>query len=392
MLRNQEMRQEKYMNRNQVRVLIALTFGTILTAMVYAQAPSRLVGSVTAISGHALTIQPNTGAAVTVNVNGNARILRTEPGAKTLAGAAAISLTDIAVGDRVLAIVKDGSATTVIAMKKADIAQKQNEEAADWQRRGAGGIVKSVDIANGTVAITSGARTLTIHTTSQTVVRRYSPDSAQYADSKPSNLQAIRPGDQLRVRGDRSADGAEIKADNIVAGSFRNIAGLVVGVKASDNAMTVRDLATKKPVTIHISPQTQMHKLSAESAQTIAASLKPAGGSAGNGQSRSPAQAAKPGAPASAGGGLSGRALSQLIDSAAPISLSALRKGDAVMIVATMGTPDSATAVRVLAGVEPILTASPSSGQNLFAASWSLGSGGSGDGGTGGGDQGGGPQ
>lgn len=378
--------------RNEVRLSIALLFSLVLTAAVYAQGPSRLVGSVTAISGHTLTIKPDSGASVAVEVSDTARILRTVPGAKTLAGATAISLTDIAIGDRVLAILKGGSATTVIAMKQSDIAQKQSEEAADWQKRGAGGIVKSVDVANGTVAITSGGRTLTIQTTPQTIIRRYSTDSARFADSKPSNLQAIRPGDQLRVRGDRSADGSDVQADEIVAGSFRNIAGLILNVKPADNTMTVRDLVTKKPVTIHITPQTQMHELSAEIAQTIAAQLKPASSAAGNGQHGPPAQMATPSAQNSANGAMSGRALSQMIRTAAPISSSALHKGEAVMIVATMGTPNSANAVTLLAGVEPILTASPSGTQNIFSASWSLGSGGSGGQGSSGGDQGGGDQ
>lgn len=379
------------MSRNQVRTPIALLFSMVLTVAVYAQAPSRVLGSVTAISGRTLTVKSDKGEPVTVEVSDTARIVRTEPGAKSLAGATAISLTDIAIGDRVLVIVNGGTATTVIAMRKADIAQKQSEQAADWQKRGAGGIVKTVDASSGIVTIASGVRTLTIHTTPQTIIRRYSPDSASFADSKPSALQAIHPGDQLRVRGDRSADGSTIKADEIVAGSFRNIAGLVLNVKSADNAMTVRDLATKKTVTIHITPQTQMHKLSAESAQMIAARLKPAGGAAGNGQHRASAQPATSAAQG-ASGGSSGRALSQMIRDAAPISLSALRKGDAVMIVATMGTPDSANAVTLLAGVEPILTASPSSGQNMLSA-WSLGSGGSGGGGgSGSGDQGGGPQ
>ena len=44
------------------------------------------------------------------------------------------------------------------------------------------------------------------------------------------------------------------------------------------------------------------------------------------------------------------------------------------MVVATQGTPDAATAVTLLAGVEPILTASAT--QNMFSASWNLGGGG----------------
>lgn len=46
------------------------------------------------------------------------------------------------------------------------------------------------------------------------------------------------------------------------------------------------------------------------------------------------------------------------------------------MIVATQGTPEAATAVTLIAGVEPILTAPSSASQSMFSASWNLGGGG----------------
>jgi hypothetical protein len=54
------------------------------------------------------------------------------------------------------------------------------------------------------------------------------------------------------------------------------------------------------------------------------------------------------------------------------MALTDLQKGDAVMIVSTEGSATKpAEAVTLLAGVEPILTASPSSVQS-FLTPWSL--------------------
>jgi hypothetical protein len=65
------------------------------------------------------------------------------------------------------------------------------------------------------------------------------------------------------------------------------------------------------------------------------------------------------------------------------VSLSELNKGDAVMLVATEGTAGSGpTAITLLAGVEPILTAAPP-GMNAAAtvlSPWNLGQGGGGGG------------
>jgi hypothetical protein len=50
------------------------------------------------------------------------------------------------------------------------------------------------------------------------------------------------------------------------------------------------------------------------------------------------------------------------------------------MIVATSGSPDSATAIRLVAGVEPMLQASATGSQNMFSSAWSgLGGGSTGD-------------
>jgi len=359
---------------------------------------NRILGSITAIDGKSLTIKPDTGAPSTVTVSDTARLLRTAPGAKTLTGATPIQLSDLAVGDRVLVVLApaaDGAAataTTVIAMKQGDIAQKQQADEADWQHRGTGGLVKSVDAAANTVTVVAGPRTIVIHATPQTIVRHYALDSIKFSDARASTLDQIHPGDQLRARGDRSADGTEFTAEEIVAGSFRNISGTVVSVDAAANTVTVTDLATKKPVVIHVSSDSQMHKLPPTVAQGLANRLKNANGAAPPGNAR-PAAGAQASAPAAgesgatpagsgmrqgggAGGGARNGDLSQLLQRTPAVQLSELHKGDAVMIVATQGTPDAATAVTLLAGVEPILTASPSASQSMFSASWNMGGGG----------------
>ncbi|MBV8673026.1 MAG: hypothetical protein JOZ33_06300 [Acidobacteriaceae bacterium] len=370
-----------------------------------AQAPgsaaqtTRIVGTVSAMQGNTLTIKSDAGATSTVNATDSTRVLRAEPGAKSLSDATPAQLSDIAVGDRVLVSATTGDGGTpgtalrIIAMKQGDIAQRQKAEQADWQRRGIGGLVKSVDPAGSTITIAVGSRTVVIHTTPKTIYRRYDPCSIRFSDARPSSADQIRPGDQLRARGDRNADGSEFTAEEIVAGTFRNIAGTVLSVDEAANAVTVTDLATKRPVVIHINSDSQMHKLPQQMAEGLAARLKNANGTApggpgapgsasASGSAGSPPGGKLQGSAGPAGGGLGGQRsgdLSQMLQRTPTVQLSELHKDDAVMIVATQGTPDAATAVTLLAGVGPILSAPSSASQSMFSASWNLGGGGAAD-------------
>ena len=370
-------------------------------------ANNRVMGTVTSVSGNTVTVKTDAGASVSVNVPDTAKVLETAPGQKTLTGATKIAVSDMGAGDRVLMVVAGDppAASIVVVNKAADIAAKQQQQQADWAKRGVGGLVKSVDTTAGTVTVTQGTRTITIHTTPTTVIRRYAPDSVKFTDAQTSTLAAIQPGDQVQARGDKNADGSEATAEEIVSGSFRNIAGTVIATDTGGGTFTVKDLVTKKTVTIKTTPDSDMRKLDPQMAQLIAMRLRAAGGGAqpggnaggaanagGNGQGRPGAGGAGSGATGGNGqwrGGAGGQgsggagAMARLLQRSPEIHVADLHKGDAVMIVATSGSPDSATAIRLVAGVEPMLEASASGSQSMFSSAWSLG-GGSGD--QGGGD------
>lgn len=362
------------------------------------------VGTIKAISGNMLALVTDGGVELKVVLSTDAKLLRVPPGSKDLKEATPIQLSDLKEGDRILVrgnMGDDGKtfmAATIVAMKKEELAEKQAHEKEEWQRHGIGGLVKTVDAASGVVTIgttsAAGSKEVAVHATKSTVVRRYAPDSVKFDDAKISSLAAVKPGDQLRARGMRSADGTEFAADEIVTGSFRNIAGTILAVDAKAGAMTVSDLATKKPQEVRFTSDSEVRKLPQPMAQRIAMRLK--GVSPDASQSGvTGAPAAQPGAvPASGGagqgaagvlgGGSGGRGAGgdwQQLFSRLPASpLSEFQKGDAVMIVATSGESDSQpTVITLLGGVETILQASP---QGQAAASiltpWSLSSGGGG--------------
>jgi hypothetical protein len=366
--------------------------------------PVTFLGTVQTLSGSTITVKNDAGATMQVTVEDNARLLRIEPGQKTLTGASPFSLTDLQSGDRVMArgsASADGkslAATLLVAIKGADIAQKQEQEREDWQKHGTGGLVKAVDPAAGTVTVSTGAggtRTTVIHASPTTIVRRYAPGSVKFDQAVKSTVDQIKPGDQLRARGTRSADGATLEAEEIVSGSFLNLAGPIQAVNADASTITVTDSATKKPVVLSVTPDSEVKKLDPAVAQRLAARMSGGGAKRPDG---SAAPAASP-APAAAGSGTAGPAgdpshpsgrgaggpdFQQLLARSPSVALKDLQKGNMIIVVATAGqSAGSATAITVVAGVEPMLQASTSASQAMLSSSWNLGGGGGGEGGGG---------
>ena len=381
---------------------LALTAG-LAPMQASAAAPTRVLGTVTSVGNGTLTVKSSTGNSVTVTVNSTTRVLRLEPGQKTLSAATPIQLTDISTGDRALVSATAGTdntlvASLIVAMKESDIAARQRAEEEDWQRNGVGGIVKSVDPAGNTIVLASADHEITIQVPPSISIRKYAEDSVAFKDTQPSSLSAIQPGDQLRAKGTHSPDGSTVIANAIVFGDFQNIAGLVLSVDPSAKTLTLKNLATKKPVTLAVNDDSTLRELPARVAEFVAMRFqamkdkKNAEGDQGNQHPPKehpwrPRPGAGPTGPQPGGAG----GFNRILDRATPIQLSALHKGDAVMVVASKGSNGKpGTALTLISGVAPMFRASRKASQSMFSSSWSLGGGQSagGSGGSGGEQQG----
>jgi hypothetical protein len=356
---------------------------------------TRTAGTIKNTQTDSLTFTPDSGGEVTAKLSSSTKILRVPPGEKDLKNATPLQAQDLQPGDRVLVrgqASADGhsiAALAVIVMKQADVSAKQEHDREDWQKRGVGGLVTAADPAGGTITISSagtgGNHNIVIHTTKTTAARRYAPDSVKFDDARPAALDQIKPGDQLRARGSHNADGSEVMAEDIVFGTFRNIAGTVNAIDALSNSMTVQDLIGKGSVIVKIASDSQIKKLPPDIAQRIAMRLKGGTGEensqgTGSGQRPSP-----PGGNAAGGSSQSSRGdvqgqrsgggppdLQRFLSRLPNSTVADLQKGDAVMIVSTQSAdPGTVTAITVLAGVEPILTAAPTRSAMMLSP-WTL--------------------
>ncbi|HUZ93714.1 MAG TPA: DUF5666 domain-containing protein [Edaphobacter sp.] len=359
---------------------------TMSSTAIWAQvAAGPKIGTVATISGSAITLTTDSKQQITVTVDEGARVLQLAPGSKDLKSAQTITLGDIAKGDRILVSGKPGSdatsfmASRVILMKAQDIAQQHAKEEADWHTRGTGGLVSAVDEGTGAITVSIGAKKVAVQTSSATKFRRYAGGSVKFEDAQSSTLAEIHAGDQVRVLGMKSADGSSIQAEIVVSGSFLHLAGTIATIAAANGTFTIKDLATKKTMTVQVTADSNVRKLPPQAAARFATRAK-GDASAGHPGGARPAATAE-GASDSQGGEeqrrSAGMDLSQMLSRLPTESLSDLKVGDAVMIVASQQTPGSpdVSAVTLLSGVEPILSATPKGAAAMNLSPWQVGGG-----------------
>jgi len=316
--------------------------------------------------------------------------VRMAPGQTDLKTATAIQLSDVQVGDRMLAggtASDDGksvTATSAVIMRKSDVAEKQGRDREEWQKHGTGGVVKGVNIPAGTITLltgTLGTSTLTLQISKNTIIRRYAPDSWNIDDAKPGTLDQVKPGDQVNARGTRGEDGSEMDVAEMVSGTFRSVVATVISVDAANNNITLNDLLTRRPVTLKIASDSQMHQLPTMFAQRIAMRLKggtPAGAgatAAAGPPTRPQGGEARTGGDSAPGGARQGGPpdFQQMLNRMPAVTPGQLQKGDALWILATEGTAQApSTVIILLSGVEPILTAASPSAASTILSPWNL--------------------
>jgi len=355
--------------------LIALIAAIALNAPAQTKssaAHSQISGTVTNVNAasNQLSLKSDKGDAVEVATTDRTLVIRIPPGETDPKKGTKVPLSSLAPGDRAVVVGPEPAgntwnATAVLVMTKSDIASIQQKDQEDWQKRGVTGTVTALDPATKMITIKSGSHTYSVKPSEKTTWNRYSPDSGRFADSKPSSFAEVKSGDQLRVLGNKSADGASIEAEKIVFGSFRQIAATVSSIDATKGEMVVKDLATKKPLTLKIESDSTMKKLPEQAARMLARRYAP-------GAQQSATEAGAPGRGGRGGGGDAG----QMIDRLPAMPLAELKPGDAIMVSTTQGSePGRATVITLLAGVEPLLTASPTATRDIMSG-WNLGGGG----------------
>lgn len=363
--------------------IFAVTAGWSLGAAALAQMPAptpavvSVIGEVKAIEANQMIVRADTGVLFTVTLSDRTQYKRVAPGETSLAKAATITLADVGSGDRVLARGRGSAeqktvpALQVVVMSKADLAKKQEQDRAEWRRRGVSGIVASVNPS--TQEITVSSRTVTgvpqsviIPVTEKVMMRRYPPDTIpKYSEAKPSKFAEVKVGDQLRALGDKSTDGNRLTAEEVVFGTFRIAGGTVTAIDPATNQIKINDLQTKKPLTIILKPESVLRRFPEGGGMFAGGGMGPGAARPAPAQGQGPAQqqrpqGAGPGGPSQGNGparGGGGGNMADLLERLPIISIKDLKVGDTIIMSSLQGSdPTQLTAISLVTGVEPLLT------------------------------------
>ncbi len=290
------------------------------------------------------TVTTAAGSQVVVTLSDRTVYMRIPPGEKTKDKFIKITASDFAVGDSVFARGrmsddrKNLPALEFYVMSKGDIAEKKERERNEWSKRGIAGTVSAVNAETKEISVDArtaeGPKPITVATAADTKFRRYAPDSVRFGDAKSGSFADVKVGDQLRALGAKSADGSRFTPEEIVTGAFQTISGTITEIDADKKEVKIKDLQSQQPVTIVISNDSSMRRLTPEMITALA-----------------PPKPDAPKTPAKPSGDLQ-----EMFDQLPAFTLQELKPGDSILISSSKGTdPARITAIAVVSGVGPLL-------------------------------------
>ena len=376
------------------RLLTALTLALVASGWAAfgqtpaAQPANNVLGDVLTVDAAAkqIYLKTDAGAVVIVTVSDATRIMKNPPGETKLDKATPMQLSEVAAGDRVLALGRpsaDGKTLVgprvVVVNTKADISAKQEAERAEWRRRGIVGVVSALNPQAKEITVQTrgpqGPQPIVIPAGGASVrLTRYAPDSIKFSDRKPSTFEEVKVGDQLRAKGDKSEDGTHFTPEEIVTGSFRTSVGTVTAADASKNEITIKDAQTNQPLTVVVRPDSVLKQVPADAmAMMMGGGMGGPGGGpgaggagaggAGGGERRAvvtPGGQGQGGAqPAGQGQGprrMGRDFMQQMLERLPPVTLAELKPGTMIVVSSTVGAdPTRVTAIQLVSNIEPLV-------------------------------------
>ncbi|MDQ5846672.1 MAG: DUF5666 domain-containing protein [Acidobacteriota bacterium] len=361
------------------------TFGQVTdTGTATNATQSRVVGVVTGVDTATgrITVKSDAGEVTTINTSSTSSLMRLPPGETSAQKAAKIVLTDIAVGDRLFARGAlaadqksvDAKQVVVTGAAVASSGQDEQRQREEFRQRGLMGRITALNADKKEITVQSrgreGTGPITVSASDATRFFRYAPDSMDIKNALRVSFPELRVGDQLRALGNRSSDGTQFAAEEIIAGSMARIVGQVVSVNPAKNEITIKN-SQGQNIKVAIGARSSLRRVTPEAAASLEASrpARPAGDrqrrdrqASEAGQETAPRERRDGTARGAGGGGgggnwRGGRGFQDMLQSLPAITVSDLKKGDTVFVSGSEGAdPSHVTAIMLVTGDQAFMS------------------------------------
>ncbi len=344
----------------------------------------QLIGEITALDAGSgrVTVKTTAGKDVTFQIGDETSLLRIAPGERSLDKAEKITRSEVALGDRVLvrgggAAAASGQSFTarqLIVVSRQALDSRRDREREDWRSRGINGRITALNPSTQEVTVSTrsreGAQDVVVSLAGDAKVLRYAPDSVRREDARPGSFADLKVGDQLRALGERSADGARFKAEEVIAGAFSRARGTIVETNAERGEVTIKDEQTGKNLVVVVGKNSSVRRVPAEFVEEMARrreerqQRRAAEGNSPDGQqqgerrrreNREGGNAGEGGRQRRDGGGPGGGGaggFQRMFENLPAVTVADLKKGDIVMVTGTPGASDASrvTAITLVTG------------------------------------------
>ena len=337
--------------------------------------PTLISGDVVSITAEKIVLKTANGE-IEALLSDKTKYLRVPPENPSPSAATPSTFAEVGVGDKVIISVimpedkKNIPARSVYLMSKAAIDQRQQKDKDEWRTRGTVGKVVSYDLQTKVITISTramgGEKTIAVKPKENAEFYRYAPDSIEFSKATKSALINIEPNDEIRVLGDKNADGSEIQAEKIVTGGFKTSGGTIKSIDLEKKEIVITDSQTKKDIAITVSDNTILKQFPPEMAQRM--TMMQAGGgqggfrppTPGGGQNTpQPNPQPQPAGQTPTGQGQGGgmRQGGGFDDSRLPgIKIEYLKVGEAIGVLSSKNQePSRIKAIKLFSGVEPFI-------------------------------------
>lgn len=342
---------------------VLMAFAVVVSGQ--STAPDRVVGVVTAVdkATNQISVKADNGETKALVVSATSAMLRMPPGETAAQKALKISFEEVAVGDRVFArgaFIGDGKTLearqVVVSSTSVTTAQAQPQQT-DPRGRPMAGRIARVNVDKKEVTLQprgrEGVTPPTIVVSDATRFFRYAADSMDINHASRSSLAQMREGDQVRALGERSEDGTRFTATEIIAGSMTRTVGEVVSVDAARKELTIKN-NDGKAIVVVVGDRSSLRRVTPEVAATFATRPGRGEGQQGERRERRQRPAGENGEARSGGegrAGRGGRGFQEILAGLPAISLTELKKGDAVFVSGSEGNdPARITAIMLVTG------------------------------------------